>query len=501
VQQVKTLLQNMSPKGRLVLAGSAVAGVVVVILLMQLASQPNYTTMLTGLDPAQTGKITSALDTKGIRYEIQNNGTALAVDQSQTAQARIALASAGLPATAQPGMSLMDKTPLGASDFQQQVTYQRALEGQLAQTISQVQGVQGASVQLVLPQDQLFADQQSQSKAAVLLSGDASNLQPGAVRGIAGLVASSVKGLSPQQVTITDGNGQLLWPNGDTQGADGASTSRQAANQHYSQGLEASLDAMLARTLGPGKAQVQVSADLNTDQVTRDQLQYAKGVPVHTQNETESLRGGGGGGAAGAAGNIASFGGAGAGGNSNYTHSTTSSDFALGKTITHDVVSPGEVNRQSVALLVDKSVPAAQVASLRSAIQSAAGINPARGDTLSVSQVAFAQQPKPASGLNPQSMLGYAKYVLAGLGLLAFLFFVTRHLRRRENDALASEPVWLREIDAPTTLAELERGPAAAPSLPGPRREQNPVRGELDQIMKREPERVAAQVRAWMNED
>src|SRR5947209_1085170 len=492
----------MSPKGRLILAGSAVAGVLVVILLMQLASQPNYTTMLTGLDPAQTGKITSALDTKGIRYEIQNNGTALAVDQSQTAQARIALASAGLPASAQPGMSLMDKTPLGASDFQQQVTYQRALEGQLAQTISQVQGVQGASVQLVLPQDQLFADQQSQSKAAVLLSGDASNRQPGAVRGIAGLVASSVKGLSPQDVTITDGSGQMLWPNGDAQGSSGASTSRQTANQHYAQGLEASVDAMLARTLGPGKAQVQVSADLNTDQVTRDQLQYAKGVPVHTQNDTESLRGGGGaGGAAGAAGNIASFGAAGGGANSNYTHKTTSSDFALGKTITHDVVAPGEVNRQSVALLVDKSVPPAQVAALRSAVQSAAGINPGRGDTLSVSQVAFVQPPKPASGLNPQSMLGYAKYVAAALGLLAFLFFITRHLRRREDDTLASEPVWLREIEAPTTLAELERGAAPTASLPGPRREQNPVRGELDQIMKREPERVAAQVRAWMNED
>src|SRR5947209_7674037 len=196
--QLKTAVMNMTPKGRLMLGGSVIGGILLLVLVMQFASQPSYSTMLTNLDPAQTGKITAALDSKGIQYDIQNNGTALTVNRSQTAQARIALASAGLPASAQPGMSLMDKTPLGASDFQQQVTYQRALEGQLAQTISQVEGVQGASVQLVLPQDQLFADQQSQSKAAVLLSGDASNLQPGAVRGIAGLVASSVKGLSPQ---------------------------------------------------------------------------------------------------------------------------------------------------------------------------------------------------------------------------------------------------------------------------------------------------------------
>src|SRR5437588_442717 len=198
--QLKTLLQNMSPKGRLVLGGSIAAGAAIVILLMQMASQPSYTTMLTGLDPAQTGKVTQALDSKGIKYEIQNNGTALAVDKSQVAQARIALASKGLPENAQPGMALMDKTPLGASDFQQQVTYQRALEGQLAQTISQVDGVGGASVQLVLPQDQLFDNQQSSAKAAVLLSGGSGQLQPGAVRGIAQLVSGSVKGLSPNNV-------------------------------------------------------------------------------------------------------------------------------------------------------------------------------------------------------------------------------------------------------------------------------------------------------------
>jgi len=91
--------------------------------------------------------------------------------------------------------------------------------------------------------------------------------------------------------------------------------------------------------------------------------------------------------------------------------------------------------------------------------------------------------------------------VAAALGLIAFLFFVTRQLRRREDETLAREPVWLREIEAPTTLSELERANAyAAPTLPRAP-EPNPVRNEIDQIMKREPERVAAQVRAWMNED
>src|SRR4051794_38814794 len=158
MNNVRNVIANMTPKGRLIAGGSAVAILLLAFFMMRIAGKPSYSTVLAGIDPAQTGKITAALDAKGIKYEIQNNGTALAVDKSQLAQARIALASKGLPNSAQPGYELLDKQKLGASDFQQQVNYQRALEGELAQTVSQVDGVGGASVQLVLPQDQLFDD-------------------------------------------------------------------------------------------------------------------------------------------------------------------------------------------------------------------------------------------------------------------------------------------------------------------------------------------------------
>src|SRR5918911_208046 len=231
--QAQTLLRNMTPKGRLILAGSAIAFVLLVLLMTRMASAPSYTTVMAGIDPKQTGKISEALDAKGVKYEIQNNGTAVAVDKSQVGDARIALAEKGLPSSAQPGYELLDKQKLGASDFQQQVNYQRALEGQLAQTIGQIDGVGGATVQLVLPQDQLFQDQQSQAKAAVLLS-------------------SSVKGLGLNQVSITDNSGQLLWPNQAGGATDGqmAATTKQAAEARYAQTLESNLNALLLQTLG-----------------------------------------------------------------------------------------------------------------------------------------------------------------------------------------------------------------------------------------------------------
>src|SRR5438270_396653 len=173
----------MTPKGRLALGGSLVGVIVLGYLMMQIASQPSYTTMLTGLDPALTGQ--------------------------------------------------------------------------------------------------------------------GSNLQPGAVRGIAQLVSGSVKGLALNNVSITDSTGALLWPNSEAGASDGqmASTMKQAAEARYDQQVESNLNAMLVQTLGPGKAQVQVNSDLNMNQASQDQLQYdKKGVPLQQQTQQETLKGGGAGG-------------------------------------------------------------------------------------------------------------------------------------------------------------------------------------------------------------
>src|SRR6201989_2037188 len=205
-----TFLQNLlalPAKTKALVAVSGVAILAIAVLMLKLATAPSYALLASGMDPSQTGKVTAALDTAGISYQLGANGTSLSVNGAQMAQARIALASGGvsLSRSSPAGFELFDKSKLGSSQFQQQVTYQRALEGQLANTIDQVQGVQNATVQLVLPTDDLFADQQSTATAAVMLGNSADTLDSGAVRGIAQLTASSVKGLKPEHVTINDG--------------------------------------------------------------------------------------------------------------------------------------------------------------------------------------------------------------------------------------------------------------------------------------------------------
>src|SRR3954471_15080410 len=311
-----SLLQSMSTRGKLLLAASIVGIAVVGFVLVSVATKPTYTTLGAGLDPAQTGKLTGALDSQGISYKLGNGGTSIQVPSADVSRARVALASSGLSASGagNDGWAQFDKQKLGSSNFQQQVAYQRALESQIAQTIGQVDGVSGATVQLTMPQEQLFADQQKPATAAVLLGGGPSTLEPGAVRGIANLVASAVPNLKTSSVTITDGSGQLMWPTGDA--ANGGVASKPTAEARYDSELGAQLNAIVAQTVGPGKGEVRVKSDLNVDATTKDELAYAKtGTPIKTTEDTEKLKGTGGsaGGAAGSASNIPTYA-AGAGG-------------------------------------------------------------------------------------------------------------------------------------------------------------------------------------------
>ncbi|MGH2856670.1 MAG: flagellar basal-body MS-ring/collar protein FliF [Solirubrobacteraceae bacterium] len=507
--------KTMSPKGWAMIGGSVLLGIVFLMLAMQMASKPSYSTLMAGIDPAQTGKITSTLSAQGISYQLQNNGTAIGVEPSQTAQARVALATAGLLTTQQPGFSLMDSQQLGQSNFQQQVTYERALEGQLASTIDTINGVSSAVVNLVLPnsQDQLFSNNSQPATASVLLG--SSSLDPNAVRGIAQLVASSVPGLSLSKVTITGPDGALLWP---SSGADdtGGLLAADSAAQKYDSTVSNEVDAMLAQTLGAGKAQVMVNAIVNANQSTQDTLSYAKkGVPLTQQTSTEALKGGGAGAAGGAAGttsNIPGYTGGtttGGGANSSYNNKTTNTTFGVNKTITHTVVAPGTVTRQSVSVLIASSVPASSIAAIKTAVSNAVGLNAKRGDTLSVGQLAFKGTPTatPSTATSTSPMMSYAKYGVVGIGSLIFLVLTGRMLRKREREGLSGEPTWLRELESPRSLASLEQRQRSTVIAPEPteimalRSPVNVARRQVEDLVNRDPERVAQQVRAWMNED
>ena len=495
MESARAVLNNLSTRGKIALGGAALAAVVLLFVLFRMATAPSYQTLASGLNPADTGGVTAVMEENGIGYELRNNGTAVAVPDKELDRARIVLAESDAAGGRKPGFELFDKQQFGASDFQQKVTYQRALEGELERTIAQVDGVSGVTVQLTLPEDQLFAAESAKPTAAVLLGGGGA-LGGGSVRGIARLVAASVEGLDPNDVTITNSNGSLVWPNGG--GAGGGGASKQAVEARYERDLETRLDALLLRTIGPDKGRVQVQADIDANRTTQSRLRYAKkGTPLSRSIEDETLAGGTTG-AAGAAGNIPTYGsGAAAGGESDYKRKSEEAQYGVDKTITRTAVAPGGVNRQTVALVVDKSVPAGEVAALEEAVATAAGIDPQRGDEITTSRVDFAEPPPPAGTPPINRVLDAGRWLLLAAAAAAFLYFAGRHLRRREEDVIDAEPVWLRELNAPTSLAELELNREREDEWEDAGSE---VSGDADEVASMEPDRVAQQLRAWMKE-
>ncbi len=432
---VKQLATRLTPRGWLILGAGAVAGILFIYLFVHLVSRPSYSTLATGLEPAQTGKMTSTLSEQGIGYELQNNGTALAVQSNQTAQARVALAGAGVLGNAQPGFELFDKSSLGESQFQQQVTYQRALQGQLEQTIDNIQGVSGAQVELVLPnpQSQVFGEGQNASSAAVLLSGTSSPSST-SVRGIAQLVASSVPGLQLQKVTITDGAGQLLWPsqNGEAGGAAHRQAGRAGTLRRRAGGQprrDARPDDRPRQGRGAGVRQPRHQPD-HAGIAHLRQGRRAAAAEQEPRNAHRLRRRGR--------------------RDGHRQHPRLRSDgrlrqvqvqarshrlHARGRQDRHPLHRRARRGRKRARLGAARLHRARRVRpAIKEAVTNAAGLQPKRGDTISVAQMAFAKPTTAAAEGASGGMLGYAKYALIGLASALFLFFTTRALRRREQE-------------------------------------------------------------------
>ena len=232
---------------------AAVGVIIAAVVFMGAESKPSYQPLFTNLQASDAGAITQQLASQKIPYQLADGGSTVLVPAADVDQERIALAQQGLPQAGNVGFSNLEKSGITTSEFVQQVEYQQALEGQLEQTISSIQGVQSAQVNLVVPQQSDFAVGTQQATTASILV----NLSPGTalssgqVSAIVHLAASSVPGLSSSDVTVVDNHGDVLTAPGDAGGTSGASNTQQT--DAYDNQLAASLTALLGTRGGPGE--------------------------------------------------------------------------------------------------------------------------------------------------------------------------------------------------------------------------------------------------------
>lgn len=375
--------------GVLALGGSA---------LYRTAVTPTYTPLFSNLAPADASAITDLLAADGTQYQLEDGGTTIMVPQEVVSAERLKAAAAKLPGSADTGYSLLDKQGMTSSQLQQTVTYQRAIEGELATTIKGIRGVDSAVVHLAIPKKTVFDDTSSPPTASVLVdTGSGRSLTDGQVQAIGNLVASSVPEMSVDQVSISDATGKLLTaPGGDATGGAGG---RDDQTQAYQDKTAASIQRMLDRVVGPGKAVATVTAELNFDKTsqTKEEFTSKDGVPPLSEKTSIEKYAGAPRGVGGALGQNGVLGpdglpvtGADGSTSGDYEKSDSTKNNAVDKLTTATTLAPGSVKRQSVSVVVDTGAAAGPgVAQLQQMVTAAAGIDNTRGDTISVNQVAF----------------------------------------------------------------------------------------------------------------
>lgn len=293
--QIANFLNKLSLPQKIILFGATFAVLFgLLYIVIKTSSKVEYATLFTQLEPTEAGKIVEKLKEKKIPYKLEDNGTTILVDKNKVYDTRISIAAEGLPESGIVGYEIFDKTNLGMSEFVQKLNYRRALEGELAKTISSLNGVKKARVHIVIPEKALFEKDQKQPTASVTLQLAGENtLSKLNIRGIQNLVASSVEGLSPNNVTIVDHRGRILSETDlDPNSILGKTQSQHEQQIRVEQYLTNKIQSLLDGVLGPGNSEVRVSAELDFTQIERTITDYNpdRQVVRSEQSITQSSR-------------------------------------------------------------------------------------------------------------------------------------------------------------------------------------------------------------------
>jgi flagellar M-ring protein FliF len=503
-------------------------------------SSPPMAPLYTGLSLEDSAAITKELQSMNVPFELRGDGDSILVPRDQVTTVRMSLAGNGLPSKGQVGYEIFDQqNTLGATSFVQNINNVRALEGELARTITSLNRIKAARVHLVLPEHALFSREQKDPTASIVLT-VRGELSAGEIRAIQHLVAAAVEGLTPDRVAIVDDAGQLLASGGAADGSTALASETDDRAASLEDRLRTRVEDMLNNVVGPGRARVQISAELNRDRSTKTTETFdPNGQVVHsTQNKSISNSSNGGSDGAvsvsnampGAAQSSSSPNGQGTQQGSTTEEVTNYDNSRVTETSTTDA---GGLKRLSVAVVVDGNYaddgkgnltysprPQAELDQIRTLVQSAVGYDKTRGDDVQVVNLQFAQKPAaPAIGtagpglfdFTRDDLINGAQMLVTLIIALALVFFVMRPLLRRvltPEAPLALPPS--AELLSATTSAGASQGELVEthqPAGPPPWMSNAKSLGEsqlqtiktVGSLVDENPKQAALIVRDWLN--
>jgi flagellar M-ring protein FliF len=521
----------------LIIAVVATIGLITAVVIY--GSQPEYAVLFSDLKPADAQTIVEKLKTQNIQYQLSSNGTVVSVPADRVPELRLLMASSGTLAGGHVGFDIFDRTSFGATEFTQQVNYQRAIEGELARTLEAMDEVGSARVHITQPHESIYADKAERAKGSVMLrmkQGKA--LSRERTEAVVSLVASAVEGLDPADVAVMDTQGRLLSSSGQggNSGMGDASmfSSHLEASRKFETETAGRIVSLLEPLSGLGRVRADVTANLDFSQTEQTEEKYdPKSQVIRSQQSTQEVRNAG-------AGNIGGV--AGVRGNDPATRTpptatttnpngdqraATTTNYEINKIITHTTGTGGKISRLSVSVVVDfKNANGTMVArsadelkKMQDLVSAAVGIDQNRGDQIVVQSIPFDQPTVEIH--NPTWLEKHSdlvrtaiKYGALAAATILLLLFVVRPAKRALQTAFTSTrelgpgPVPMLALPSgnlngtsPRTVAEIEADIEAQISrLPGDSTRASALRKQLIDRTRQEPENIAMTVRGWLQE-
>ncbi|WP_230350863.1 flagellar basal-body MS-ring/collar protein FliF [Lelliottia sp. WAP21] len=537
-----------NPKIPLIVAGAAAIAILVAMVLW--AKSPDYRTLFSNLSDQDGGAIVTQLTQMNIPYRFADNGGALEVPADKVHELRLRLAQQGLPKGGAVGFELLDQEKFGISQFSEQVNYQRALEGELARTIETLGPVKNARVHLAMPKPSLFVREQKAPSASVTVTLEPGRaLDEGQISAVTHLVSSAVAGLPPGNVTLVDQGGHLLTQS-NTSGRD-----LNDAQLKYATDVEGRVQRRIEAILGPivGNTNVhaQVTAQIDFANKEQTEEQYspngdaAQAVMRSRQvNQTEQIGGSNVGGVPGALSNqpapannapISTPPANPQNGQQNNQQQTTSTanstgprntsrnettNYEVDRTIRHTKMNVGDVQRLSVAVVVNykmlpdgKPLPltADQMKQIEDLTREAMGFSEKRGDTLNVVNSPFTASDETGGELPFWQQQSFIDQLMsAGRWLLvlivAWLLWrkgIRPQLNRRAEEAKAlQEKMQTRQEVEESVEVRLSKDEQLQQRRANQRMGAEVMSQRIREMSDNDPRVVALVIRQWMsNED
>ncbi|MGE5343620.1 MAG: flagellar basal-body MS-ring/collar protein FliF [Candidatus Omnitrophota bacterium] len=470
LELARNFLNRFTLSQKIFMGAVIVLTVVAIVFIVNLSSALTYGVLFSNLSAKDSGQILEQLKAKKVPYKIEGGGTVIKVPEEMVSELRIEMASNGLPEGGGVGFEIFDKNSLSATDFVQNINYLRAIEGELTRTLSEIKEVRSAKVHITMPKRSVFIDEQEEAKASIVL-----NLRPGAalseslVPAILHLTAQAVEGLKPENIAIIDVQGKLLSkPKGSGDDIFAEMSSTQLSYQKKMEdNMTRDIVSVLEPTIGSGKVRANVKLKLNFDKVESTEETYDPNATakVSESSETSSSTGASrSGGVPGVSSNVGQAG----------TTTTTTPDpslsggksksekslinYEVSKKVTHLTKPVGEIERLSVAVVVDdattlqtrdgeltpetrKRTPD-EIETIKKIVQAAVGFNQERGDVIEVANLPFDNTAMKVDEVNikkernKELLTQLGTYAAIVIGVLLLIFAVIRPVTRRVLEIL-----------------------------------------------------------------